>query len=839
MALIYLLYCLSGFIGLIYEIVWYRYFVDRFGAGNITFVLVLCSFIGGLGVGAALSRMVTKFLRPLFGNRDALTFYGQTEMVIAVTALGLFFLSSWPNYVVGDFPYTLKGDVYEPILGYQVCKALAVILCVFVPCFFMGITFPLLCATFQSHGDFPSRLYAWNTLGACAGVLVAEFVLLRYLGTTVAFCVALLLNVILGAVFLKWGESFSGRLLVGGPAANGRKPKEEAREATVPASPMPVQTALACAILSGLVSGALEADMMKRYSLWGEHLKVSFSFLVFWVIFAIFLASACIRTYRVWRFSLIQGLFLMALAYHLMAAHFHVPMRQWINRFVLTHISHDFYNVGVAEAFFMGLYAVFPTFFCTSLLLPHVCNSCQEQKRHLGLVYGVNTLAFCGGVLLFGWILPRVNPFYSIRAFLGVFAICGAYLALVRETRPPRLAFAVAGLAAVSLVLCFSPRGFDRSFLRGRYSEKLEIGPMRSDGSHVVYVVYKKGRKSLFFDCHSMSGTSKSALRYMKLMAHFPLLAHPHPKNALLICFGVGNTAKAICSHSSIERLDAVDLSGPVFELAPEFAATNDKVYEDKRVRLIHDDGRTFLDLTRNKYDLITSEPPPPSMPGVSRLYSIEYYQACRAHLTPDGIVSQWLPVYQLTADMIDRMVETFRVVFPETLMFCGAGQEIIMLGSQKPIDLARVEQRFAQDGAVLADLKSIGVPSPAHMLARIYQVKETIDERFRGSGIITDDKNFLDYCVTTCFNWYQLIEGKKELTGPYRVRKATLDYRPLPVVKELKKQHVQCYAELLEILKLPASLTQFVRDFPIKVKGGAEAISDPSLEEEDEGPEH
>ena len=60
MVRIYLLYFLSGLASLIYQIVWYRHFVDRLGASNITFVLVLCSFIGGIVLGIV-GQIVTYF----------------------------------------------------------------------------------------------------------------------------------------------------------------------------------------------------------------------------------------------------------------------------------------------------------------------------------------------------------------------------------------------------------------------------------------------------------------------------------------------------------------------------------------------------------------------------------------------------------------------------------------------------------------------------------------------------------------------------------------------------------------------------------------------------------
>ena len=58
-------------------------------------------------------------------------------------------------------------------------------LCVRIPCFFMGVTFPLLCNAFLDtprSARLPFVLYAWNMLGACTGVLTCQFVLLPHVG---------------------------------------------------------------------------------------------------------------------------------------------------------------------------------------------------------------------------------------------------------------------------------------------------------------------------------------------------------------------------------------------------------------------------------------------------------------------------------------------------------------------------------------------------------------------------------------------------------------------------------------------------------------------------------
>jgi spermidine synthase len=84
---IFLLYAISGFVSLGYQIAWFRIFTDWFGSTNLTFALVVSNFIGGLAVGAVLSERITVFLceRTRLGER--LRLYGLVELLVAATVM--------------------------------------------------------------------------------------------------------------------------------------------------------------------------------------------------------------------------------------------------------------------------------------------------------------------------------------------------------------------------------------------------------------------------------------------------------------------------------------------------------------------------------------------------------------------------------------------------------------------------------------------------------------------------------------------------------------------------------------------------------------------------------
>ena len=776
---VFAFYALSGFVSLGYQVAWFRIYVDRFGSTNVTFALVLCNFIAGLGLGAVASRWVTERLSARSGITDKLRLYGLVELLVSAAALLTFAAGLLPPDVWGTFPYVEGELMYEQNLTVVLGKLLIGTLCIFVPCFFMGVTFPLLCDAHRSEGVFPSRLYAWNTMGACAGVVTSEFVLLLTLGHGRMLWLLVGLNVWIGVVFL------TGR---GGKATVDATPASRGDAGLEAGSSGGFSTGalLLCAILSGLVAGALEGDMFKRVGFVGSQHSALMSFVSFWAIVGIFLGSWTVRFWSSLRLAHIKVAFALAFAYHVVV---------WMKAYDVRSATYDpgLWSLLV----FVGAF-VFPPFYLVSLLLPYVCNRLQAGERHLGLAYGLNTLAFCAGLVGFTWIAPGVDVFYAFKVAMVLFGVAVGLLFLVREDRPLAAWKPLAAVVVFGAACAVTPRGFDSDYVRPWLPSKdSPVRAMKSNGAHTTYIVEAPIGDMLYFDNHPMSGTSGRAQVYMRLMAHFPLLCQERPERALLICFGVGNTASAIAGHETIRSIDVVDLNDKVIETAPEFARSNRRVYQDPRVRFIHDDGRSFLRLTDQRYDLITSEPPPPMHGGVYRLYSREYYLDAAAKLTDTGMMTQWLPIFQMPDEAIELAVATFLDVFPHALMFTGFMEEIILVGSNRPIDVGVLERRFTESPGALRDLRRYRMRRPVALLARILQTDGMLRDQYGDGRVISDQRN--DFALL----FYDQAESH------------VIRYDPERLLRELGADRLDCGAELRTELTHLGRLTYHVPDFP------------------------
>jgi hypothetical protein len=105
-------------------------------------------------------------------------------------------------------------------------------------------------------------------------------------------------------------------------------------------------------------------------------------------------------------------------------------------------------------------------------------------------------------------------------------------------------------------------------------------------------------------------------------------------------------------------------------ELFGFFHADGAELLKSPRSTIVIDDGRRFLERTRELFDVIIIDPPPPvAAAGSSLLYSAEFYQAAALRLRPGGMLAQWMPhaeniVVSAAAQALGRTFTDVRV-FP------------------------------------------------------------------------------------------------------------------------------------------------------------------------------
>jgi spermidine synthase len=279
----------------------------------------------------------------------------------------------------------------------------------------------------------------------------------------------------------------------------------------------------------------------------------------------------------------------------------------------------------------------------------------------------------------------------------------------------------------------------------------------------ILAVVDMSGRgRSLVTNGHSMSNTTWLAQRYMRAFAHIPLLSMEAPKRALVIAFGVGTTAHAASLHPTIERLDVVDTSREVLDLADYFAEANRGVLRNPKVVVHVNDGRHHLRLQPPAtYDLITLEPPPIPLAGVVSLYTREFYALAQSRLKPGGYLTQWLPAYQAPAEVTMAMVRAFIEVFPQTVLLSGFAGELILMGVHGPtieIDPFLVRARLAAAPEVQADVASVSLGTLTELVGTFVASADTLRTAVEPYPSVTDDNALMEYgplSQSSRLSWY------------------------------------------------------------------------------------
>jgi spermidine synthase len=778
-AVLYWLFLCSGASGLIYQVVWVRAFGTVFGNTIYSASIVVAVFMLGLGAG---SYVVGRWADARHAARPGslLRVFGAFELTIGVLAVGVSMLlphlgdlsASLSSYERGpDGWYTLSAS------SYLTRTALAVGLLAPIT-LLMGGTLTLLIRHVVREdlrtGTWRiALLYASNTAGAAAGCFLTDFALVPTVGIRGAQLVAFAGNLIagLGALVL----AIRGRLkpdTTNNRSADlrsvRRQPDRDRRlqpdRIPDPGSPIPVAwTALAIA-LSGFAAMGMEIVWFRHFSMLLGEYRAVFSLLLAIILCGIglgslaggWLARRAGSPAQPWIAA--QALFVVAtlVGFTFVDAQ---QLRDVAAAAATSRAALDGWGRAFTELWFNArpiLLVVGIPALVMGVAFPLGNAMIQRVEdrvgRRAGLLYLSNTAGAVCGSLIAGFLLL---PVFGMQASVTVLvataaaAIVPLHLATAGNRRPRVVATALSSAAAALGVWLLLPG--DYLIAKGMLFPLDKVYGLSEGLTEVIAVTDgPNGGRVLVTNGHPMSSTELFSQRYMRAMAHIPLLAHEDPRRVLVLCYGVGNTAHAAALHPSVERIEVVDLSRHVLEHSRYFEAFNRGVLRDPRVAVYINDGRQHLRMQPpGAYDLVTLEPPPIVHAGVAALYSQEFYASARARLAPKGILSQWLPVFDVSDEVVLAMTRAFVDVFPNAVLLSGANMNLLLVGTndaRNDIDPSRVLAALARAPAVEADLQRLDLGTLREMIGTFVAPAAVLADATRASAPVTDDRPLQEY---------------------------------------------------------------------------------------------
>lgn len=773
---LFVLFFLSGVSGLLYQVVWVRAFGNVFGNTVYSASLVIAIFMLGLAAGSAL---LGTWADRSYRRVSLLRTYGYLELAIAALGLGISILLphlSELSALTSSYSQESGGWFVPSTMSHVARAAIAITLLTPITVL-MGGTLTVLIRHLVGHdvrgdGWQIAVLYAVNTGGAALGSFLTDFAFVPAWGLQRTQIVAVGLNIAaaVGAFHLANAPVVSKSAR---QAAAARAKGTPAAAVTTPV----VLTGIALA-LSGFGAMGMEIVWFRHFSILLGEFRAVFSLLLTVILVGIAigaLAGSYVhrRTNRpaAW-LMLLQGTFVAATLLGLAAAD-----ASGIRDAVRSHSAYDAMAGGIAstaswarmfeEVWFNlrpMLVEIGAPAFLMGFAFPLANSAIQDAERTVGrragFLYLSNTVGAVLGSLAAGFLLlPWLGMQGSATVLMAAttLSVLPLYFATTSRATP----VVVASLAACGVALAIwlqLPSNYliSRAVLLPATDRVLAM----SEGiNEVVTVSDVAGQgRLLMTNGHPMSSTDALSQRYMRALAHLPLLSIEHPTQVLVICFGVGNTAHAATLHPSVERVEVVDISRQILEHAGYFSATSANVLMDPRVAVYLNDGRHHLQMQRESvYDLITLEPPPIVQAGVASLYSTEFYARARTRLTPQGYISQWLPVNGVPAATTLALIRAFIDVFPEAVLVSGAHTNLLLIGTKDgrvQIDPATITAALSRAPSVRADLQRFDLGTAREIVGSFVGSARTLVDATRESAAVTDDRPIQEYGVRSRLNF-------------------------------------------------------------------------------------
>ncbi len=710
------IYCLvlsSGLAALSWEVLWQIKAALALGVSAWGTAITLACTMGGMAAGALLAGHILR-------NKtiaSPLKTYAVLEMIIGLCGLML-----TPGFQIIE---NIDTSFYQnDITNGSVIHLTGIVVILGIPTMCMGATIPVLGLLARQAGISVASVYGFNTLGAAAGTLAAALLVIPFLGVTHATWLIASINIMVAAT--AWILRDCCKELSEKPVITAQISHDRIR---------PHMEWVIVAV-TGFSTFVLEIAWFRSLTAAFNSTTIAFAIMLSAVLIALGLGAHLAPWLKKYRFSL--GIILTISGCLILAA---TPIVERLD--LLGGLGSHAGFMLIINKFILTLSVLGLPMMLMGVALPWILDS-QNTARRWGFLYALNAFSAILGALVAAWIMLPTIGMAKTAWVAGILVVISGLMMLPRK----QILKLSAPVAIALLVAIVFESGVGTTRSQGwklyKFEPKAVLKSVEGPDVTTSVIEYKNGMRVLLIDGFAATGQSKEAGQYggehyMIWMGHLPMLLHPNPENALVICFGTGQTANAVLKENP-KSLDIVDINRNVFAMADYFPS-NEKVLDDERVRSIVMDGRAYMRRTNKKYDIITLEPMPPTFAGVNALYSHEFYELAWNKLNEGGIIAQWLPYHLVDIYQALSIAKTFQDVFPNSVLWLDPLTKTgIILGSKSSSKALATSwpgfsRNLIQRTMSEKDIREAIIMSP-----------ETLSQYSRSGSIITDNNQALAY---------------------------------------------------------------------------------------------
>jgi spermidine synthase len=641
------------------------------------------------------------------------------------------------------------------------------------PTLLMGGAMPAAVAAVEVEEDIGRRnlalIYGLNTLGAVTGCLLANFVLLEWLGTRTTLWGATLLGAAVALVALLWS-------------------RERCPLAVAPAS-QPVAGAAAPATFvlfaAALVGFAFFLMEMVWYRMLGPLLGgtvFSFGIILAVALLGIGVGSVLhgVLQSRGRTPATLSGFASICLIEALAIAAPYA-LGDWVALLALFlrplgNLA-GFWGHTACWALIASI-VILPAALAAGVQFPVLIallgRGRAEVGRQTGRVYAANTVGAIAGSLAGGFgmmpLLTAPGCWQFVAALLGLLAMVSYFLARrwAHETRGviSALPWLLASVVVMALLFARGPTAVWRHspIAVGRVNpatladptalRDFENGVRRSiehdDEGVESSVALERSTGYAFILNGKTDGHARMDAGTQVMGGLLGAFLHPRPRRAFVIGLGTGSTSGWLAAVPSIERVDTVELEPAILEVARKCAAVNHHVMDNPKHRVVVGDARETLLGRGDAYDIIASEPSNPYRAGIASLFTREYYQAVNRRLAEGGIFLQWVQAYAIDSQTLLTIMATLAQVFPSVEIWRMAPSDLLLVATRPELshDVAQLRTRMQQEpfrSALLGAWSTTTLEGVlAHHVARPSLVRRVAE--LQGPAINTDDRTQVEF---------------------------------------------------------------------------------------------
>ncbi|MGA2093933.1 MAG: fused MFS/spermidine synthase [Sedimentisphaerales bacterium] len=730
---IFWLFFASGISGLIYEVVWLRILSRVIGVTAYATAVTLAAFMAGLALGSFIfGRFVDK-------RNDQLRIFAQLQISLAIFAI------ITPIILNGSVPvYKFVSVItHQNAVAISLSKVVVSFLSLLLPAMLMGGTLPALTSYLVRQGGMFGKnfslLYGLNTLGAVVGVLLSGFITIGAIGEWNTIFIGAAINLLVGFITL---VIYRRGLRFAGITDTIRSAGVKTADNRISIYPDTVRkTVLIAFMISGFTALAYEVIWTRQLILF-----LLTSIYAFSGMLAIFLIGVALGSMFMNKFvdRLRTPLFIFGIL------ELAIGVLSIFNLYLFGLLDGTFLS-----RIFSPVVLILPLTFLFGVIFP-IASLCYAKSTDVtgtsvGALYAFNAIGNVAGSLLTGFLFINLLGSSKTVVILGFVNIMLGLVLLWLEpfaSKGSKLKFLLIVPFAVVLTLGFKGKDpflavIENRIAQGAHNYKIYENRETVEGTVTSFI--KNDAKQLWINGYGQTVLCTET----KLMAHLSVMLADKPKEMLVICFGMGTTPTSACIYDDL-KITCVELVPEVFKCFPYYHSEAQKVISRPGFRMIGNDGRNFLLLSPDKYDIIIVDPSPPVYnAGTVNLYTREFLTLCREHLTRGGVMCLWFPGSSREDNL--AIYKTFNSVFSNMTIWKGPrGWGFYLFGTLRPtsIDGAKIEGAFTNPLLVkdLSEYDDVCVTS--RQLLKLYMLRDGNDlERVtKTAPIITDNYPYTEF---------------------------------------------------------------------------------------------